>query len=313
MKVEQRLVVENLCKSYDSKQVVDSLSFSIEPGEVLGLLGPNGAGKTTSVAMLYGAIKSDSGSSMLMPQAIPTHCSEAMKSIGVVTQINSLDPDFNVRDNLLLFGKYHRVEKITLETRVQKLLEQLELLDYAEYRISELSGGLQRRAVLARALVSDPQFIFLDEPTTGFDPDVRQQFWRWILALKDEGRSILLTTHYMDEAQRLCDRIIVIQNGRALDEGTPDELVQRWIGNNVVEIEGLSLEKLRTVFAKTRLLTFARGFIAAINTQDLNENSEIYSKLQQLGATQILFRKANLEDVFLALKDETLIEVEPNQ
>lgn len=295
----QRLVVENLCKSYDSHLVVDSLSFCLEPGEVLGLLGPNGAGKTTSVAMLYGAVKADSGTARLEPSGLHSNSSEAMQTIGVVTQYNSLDPDFDVRTNLLLFGRYHRVAKEILHKRVEQLLLQLELSEYATYKIDQLSGGLQRRAVLARALIGNPQFIFLDEPTTGFDPDVRQLFWRYILGLKDEGKSILLTTHYMDEAQRLCDRIIVLQDGRVLDEGTPKDLILRWIGKNVVEVEGIEAKELQTLFPESKLLAFARGYIAPVDAQA----SEVYPMLEQLGARQIQFRRATLDDVFLALQE----------
>ncbi|MCL4156384.1 UNVERIFIED_CONTAM: hypothetical protein GTU68_020338 [Idotea baltica] len=298
MTEQQSLIVKNLSKTYGDSKVVDSLSFSLNPGEILGLLGPNGAGKTTSVSMLYGSVKADSGSAFLSPSNQPSSSSIAMRSIGVVTQDNSLDPDFDVRTNLLLFGRYHGVPKKTLVKRVDKLIDQLELKEHQYYRIEKLSGGLQRRAVLARALIGDPQFIFLDEPTTGFDPDVRQAFWRDILALKEEGRSILLTTHYMDEAQRLCDRILLLQKGKVIDEGTPKELIRRWIGKNVVEVEGLSAETLAELFPESILLKFASGFVATVSAP----GSKLYPILEQRGASKIFFRKATLDDVFLALQ-----------
>ena len=302
MQDSQRLVVEKLSKSYNSNLVVDSLSFTLEPGEILGLLGSNGAGKTTTVSMLYGAVIADSGSTKLMPSGVDSFSAEAMRSIGVVAQYNSLDPDFDLRMNLALFARYHGLPKQIIDTRVIKLLKQFALEDYANHRVEQLSGGLLRRAVLARSIIANPQFIFLDEPTTGFDPDVRQLFWRSILSLKDEGKSILLTTHYMDEAQRLCDRILLLENGKVIDTGTPSELIKRWIGTNVVEVEGVTENQLQKLYPDSQLLTFARGFIAAVDSS----GSENYLRLEQLGATQIQFRKATLDDVFLALQERRL-------
>lgn len=294
-----RLIVSHLSKQYGQRLVVDDLSFTLEPGQILGLLGPNGAGKTTSVAMLYGAVRPSSGTARVEPLGLDSFSATAMHHIGVVTQSNNLDPDFNVRDNLLLFARYHGIaQRVALE-RAKEILSALQLSDYATYRTDQLSGGLERRVVLARALIADPAFIFLDEPTTGFDPDIRQLFWRAILDLRDRGKSILLTTHYMDEAERLCDRVILLQTGKATDEGSPEEIVRRWIGNDVIEVEGLARPVLEHIMPQALLLRFARGYIASL----VADEARIFAELRAAGASRVSIRRATLEDVFLKLQD----------
>jgi lipooligosaccharide transport system ATP-binding protein len=295
----QQLVVRELSKKYGDTTVVDKLSFSLGAGHILGLLGPNGAGKTTSVGMLYGIVRASSGSATLEPLGKPTWSAAAMHSIGIVTQANNLDPDFCVVDNLRLFGRYHGMSSQVAAERATSVLRSLELEAYGQYRIDQLSGGLERRVVLARALIADPQFILLDEPTTGFDPDIRQLFWRVLLDLRDRGKSILLTTHYMDEAERLCDRVLLLQKGTAIDEGSPRQLIERWIGRNVIEVEGLAAEILTELLPGAELLRFARGYIATVE----EDHTGAFARLHQAGARQISVRPATLEDVFLKMQD----------
>ncbi len=294
-----RLVAENLWKYYNDKPVVQDVSFTLEPGEIVGLLGQNGAGKTTIVGMLYGAVVRSKGASRLEPGGIATDSSEARKSIGIVTQDDNLDPDFNVRDNLILFAHHYRITGSAAQKRADQLIETLGLEEFRTHRVDDLSGGFQRRVVLARALIPDPNIIFLDEPTTGFDPDVRQEFWKLILKLRAEGKSILLTTHYMDEAERLCDRIVLLQRGIKIDEGSPEQLIQRIIGREIVEVEGVSQEILRNIIPDQNTPILSFGTVFLVPQQVLSDS--VLTQLQDAASPILRTRKANLEDVFLTL------------
>lgn len=296
---EVRLIAENLWKYYDDRAVVQGVSFALEPGEILGLLGRNGAGKTTIVGMLYGSVLRSKGSARFEPGGVPSESSEARRHLGIVTQENNLDPDFNLRDNLILFAHHYQIVGKEAEQRADQLIELLHLTEHRSHRIENLSGGLQRRLVLARALIPNPQVIFLDEPTTGFDPDVRQEFWRFILQLRDQGKSILLTSHYMDEAERLCDRLLLLQDGLKIDEGTPRELVSRIIGDEVIEVSGLEETTIRSILQNDSATILPFGTTFLLPSAQLNTTA--YALLQEASPDQLRRRSANLEDVFLAL------------
>jgi lipooligosaccharide transport system ATP-binding protein len=233
------LSVYDLWKSYGDHTVVQGVNFTLNPGEILGLLGPNGAGKTTTVGMLYGAVIPSRGFVQLGENQIQAQGRQARSSMGIVTQEDNLDPDFTVFENLTFFAHHYRITGKAARKRAGELLAQVGLQDYANNRVDELSGGMKRRLVLARSLINYPQVVFLDEPTTGLDPDARQDFWRLVSELKQNGCGVLLTTHYMDEAQRLCDRLILLQHGKMIDQGSPDELIERTVGREVAEIEGI--------------------------------------------------------------------------
>ena len=294
-----RLVAENLWKSYGDFTAVRGVSFALEPGEILGLLGQNGAGKTSIVNMLYGSVLRTQGTARFEPSGLDASSSQARRQLGIVTQENNLDPDFTVRDNLILFAHHFRILGGEAEQRADQLIEMLHLDEHRNLRIEELSGGMQRRLVLARALIPDPQIIFLDEPTTGFDPDVRQEFWKCILDLRTENKSILLTTHYMDEAERLCDRLILLQNGAIVDEGTPEELVQRIIGEEILELSGESTNNIEKLFPNGRVRLIPYGTQLLLPVAELQE-AELAHLTSNTSLT-LRRRKANLEDVFLAL------------
>ncbi|MCP2732530.1 ABC transporter ATP-binding protein [Limnofasciculus baicalensis] len=198
-----KLQVYDLWKSYGEHSVVQGVNFTLNPGEIIGLLGPNGAGKTTTVAMLYGTVKPSRGFVQLGEYQIQAQGKDARTFMGIVTQEDNLDPDFSVIENLIFFAHHYRITGKAARERAGELLAQVGLSDYARNPIDELSGGMKRRLVLARALINHPKIVFLDEPTTGLDPDARQDFWRLVSQLKQSGCGILLTTHYMDEAQRL--------------------------------------------------------------------------------------------------------------
>ncbi len=236
------LTVQDLHKSYgdgDSRHsVIRGLSFSLKRGECYGLLGPNGAGKTTTLKLCLGLTVADSGSISLAGYAIPEQARLARMRIGVVPQIDSLDPDFSVEENLLVYGRYFGMSHAELLARLDWLLEFSSLTAKRTARIGELSGGMKRRLTLARALVNDPDLIFMDEPTTGLDPQARHMIWERLKTLLAAGKTILLTTHFMDEAERLCNRLAVIDHGKMIAEGEPHELIARHIESQVVEVYG---------------------------------------------------------------------------
>jgi lipooligosaccharide transport system ATP-binding protein len=224
--------------------------------------------------------------------------------MGVVTQENNLDPDLTVYQNLIVFSRFYGITGKKAEERVNYLLKLTNLIHKKDSNVEELSGGMKRKLILARSLVASPKFIFLDEPTTGLDPDARQDLWKLVNHLRNEGVSILLTTHYMDEAERLCDRIILLQNGKTIDAGSPSEMILKKIGKTVIEIYGVSQDQVQGVAEKYNLWwrEFADGFLIALPDQI----NTLLEELKLLNATNIKERDANLEDVFLKLTGEKL-------
>ncbi len=298
------LIAQNLSKKYVTLQAVKDFSLTIKEGEVVGLLGPNGAGKSTIVGMLYGAVIPSNGTVKLGEYNLFSNQSRKAKSlIGVVTQDNNLDPDLTVLDNLLVFARYHGYRGKDALERAEQLLKLVNLTDKRKSQIDELSGGMKRRLILARALIGSPKVIFLDEPTTGLDPDARQDFWRLIVRLREEGVGILLTTHYMDEAERLSDRIILLQKGSIVDSGEPKELIEKTVGRSILEITGVNEEQVSELANKYNIWwrAFGEGFIIMNH-----ESDDFYNDLNNLGASKITERNSNLEDVFLKLTGETL-------
>jgi lipooligosaccharide transport system ATP-binding protein len=232
---ESVLTVEHLVKRFGSQTVVNDLSFSVGRGECLGFLGPNGAGKTTSIRMCLGLVSPDTGRIKMLDYDIPAQARVAKARIGVVTQFDSLDPDFTCAENLVVYGRYFGIAEATLRARVPALLDFAALQSKANAKPGELSGGMKRRLSLARALINDPELLILDEPTTGLDPQARHLIWERLQALLTQGKSILLTTHFMDEAQRLCDRLLIIDHGKKIAEGAPGALIAEHIGAWVEE------------------------------------------------------------------------------
>ncbi len=299
------LVAYDLWKFYGDRPVVQGVGFSLYPGEVLGLLGPNGAGKTTTVGMLYGAVAPTRGFVQIGSTTVQDDSRSARAQMGIVTQEDNLDPDFSVIENLMHFAHHYRIYGASARRLAGELLAQVNLQDYANHEIFELSGGLKRRLVLARSLINRPQVVFLDEPTTGLDPDARQEFWKLVSDLKQRGCGVLLTTHYMDEAQRLCDRLILLQQGQVIDQGTPTELIDRTVGKDVVEIEGIEAAAVQQLAnqAETWIRAFGSGYILALPDTD---SRGLWEQLTALNPTRLTRRRANLEDVFLRLTGSML-------
>jgi len=299
------LSVYDLWKSYGDRTVVQGVNFTLNPGEILGLLGPNGAGKTTTVGMLYGAVIPSRGFVQLGENQIQAQGRQARSSMGIVTQEDNLDPDFTVFENLTFFAHHYRITGKAARKRAGELLAQVGLQDYANNRVDELSGGMKRRLVLARSLINYPQVVFLDEPTTGLDPDARQDFWRLVSELKQNGCGVLLTTHYMDEAQRLCDRLILLQHGKMIDQGSPDELIERTVGREVAEIEGIPEQTIQQLAhqAGTWYRPFGSSYLIGLPTDN---PQSLWEQLSATTPERLTRRGTNLEDVFLRLTGTSL-------
>src|SRR5437867_11943739 len=232
------LRVDGLRKSYGDSEVVRGLTFEIRRGECFGLLGPNGAGKTTTLRCCLGLIDPDGGTIEVLDLPVPQAARTARIRVGVVPQVDNLDPDFTVTENLEIYGGYFKIDRPTLDMRIPRLLEFAGLSGRAGAQIRALSGGMKRRLTLARALINDPELLILDEPTTGLDPQARHLIWDGLRQLLTQGKTILLTTHFMDEAERLCSRLAVMDHGRLMACDTPRGLIAKHVEPEVVEVYG---------------------------------------------------------------------------
>ena len=298
------LNVRGLTKRYGDTEVVRGLDLHVRRGECFGLLGPNGAGKTTTLRLLLGLIEPDSGSIELAGIAVPQHAREARMKVGVVPQMDNLDPDFSVRENLFAYGRYFGMSKSAIAARVPALLDFAGLASKADAQIAQLSGGMKRRLTLARALVHDPDILFLDEPTTGLDPQARHLIWQGLRRLIAAGKTIVLTTHFMDEAERLADRLAILDHGRIVTEGAPRELIESHIEPAVVEVFGEGLAEWSQLYASTVCQRFESVGETLFCYTD-NADSVI-AALQHAPALRYVHRPSNLEDVFLKLTGRDL-------
>jgi len=290
--------ISNLRKAFGDNTVVDDLSLEIQPGECLGVIGPNGAGKTTTIRMCLGLVGPDGGQIEAFGLPIPQQVREAKKRMGVVTQFDSLDPDFTCAENLRVYGRYFGLPHKTIDERIPKLLEFAALQSKANARPGELSGGMKRRLSLGRALINDPQLLLLDEPTTGLDPQARHVMWERLQNLLQQGKSILLTTHFMDEAERLCDRLLVLDHGRKIAEGTPRGLINEHLESDVVEVYGDGALDTAASHAQWAQRIETRGETVFFYTTDPDPLLQALAPLKTL---RVLHRPANLEDLFLKL------------
>jgi lipooligosaccharide transport system ATP-binding protein len=300
------LRVAGLCKAYGDQPVVDDLSFSIEAGSCFGLLGPNGAGKTTTLRLCLGLTTPDAGSIELAGEPVPARASQARARVGVVPQFDNIDPDFTVTENLTVFGRYFGLPAEQVRARVPMLLEFGSLAGKADERIANLSGGMKRRLTLARALVNDPDIVFLDEPTTGLDPQARHLIWERLKQLKTAGKTLLLTTHFMDEAERLCDRLMVIDRGRKIAEGSPRELIAAHIEPQVVEVYDESGGELAPFVDANRLLAGRVEQSGETAFFYCHDPAPLLTALAAASGLRYMHRAANLEDVFLKLTGREL-------
>jgi lipooligosaccharide transport system ATP-binding protein len=300
------LSAQNLRKSYAGQAVVDGISISLNKGECFGLLGPNGAGKTTTLRLMLGLIEPDGGELSMLDLAVPRHAREARLRVGVVPQVDNLDPDFTVAENLLVYGRYFGMKDGEIEARIPALLEFANLSHKRDMKIPTLSGGMKRRLTLARALVNDPDIIFLDEPTTGLDPQARHLIWQRLHELTVQGKTLLLTTHFMDEAERLCHRLAILDQGRIISEGSPRELIARNIESQVVEVYGEPAAQ----WANEHAAHYAARYEVSGETAFcyVNDAQPLLTHLQAQSGLRYLHRPANLEDVFLKLTGREMRE-----
>jgi lipooligosaccharide transport system ATP-binding protein len=297
------LDTRGLRKSFGAIEVVCGVDLTVEAGECFGLLGPNGAGKTTTLKLCLGLTEPDAGTISLLGEPVPRRAREARRQVGVVPQFDNLDPDFTVAENLLVYGRYFGLAQREIRSRVPALLEFAGLAGRGEAKINTLSGGMKRRLTLARALVNDPQLVFMDEPTTGLDPQARQLIWERLRRLTQQGKTLILTTHFMEEAERLCNRVAIMDRGRIIVQGTPRELIAQHIEPQVVEVHGPGLEawlvQARALAQRTELAGDT-VFCYAADLEPLSASLRAQSELRYLQ------RPANLEDLFLKLTGRDL-------
>ncbi|WP_168625604.1 MULTISPECIES: ATP-binding cassette domain-containing protein [unclassified Cryobacterium] len=306
---EAVISAKNLVKKYKDFPAVDGISFDIAPGESFGFLGPNGAGKSTTMRMV-GAVSTRTAGDLSIIGLDPNQNGPEIRSqLGVVPQADNLDADLKVRDNLIIYGRYFGFPRNYLGPKADELLEFAQLTDKAKSRVDDLSGGMKRRLTIARALINNPRILLLDEPTTGLDPQARHVLWDRLFRLKEQGTTLVLTTHYMDEAEQLCDRLVVIDKGSIMAEGTPASLIRQYSTREVLELR----------FGSDRNAAVAEQ-IAGIGDriEVLPDRILIYSdngeaelqRVTEAGLNPItsLVRRSSLEDVFLRLTGRSLIE-----
>ncbi|ORU93768.1 MAG: ABC transporter [Cycloclasticus sp. symbiont of Bathymodiolus heckerae] len=296
----------NLSKVYDGKAVVNKLNIAISPGVFCGILGPNGAGKTTTLRMLIGHCPIDSGELSVFGLSVFDNASKIRASVGVVPQMDNLDPDFTVEENLHVYGKFFGLGSLELKDRIKELLEFSSLEEKANSKISELSGGMRRRLTLARALINKPKLLILDEPTTGLDPQARQAIWQKLRELKKQGLTLILTTHYMEEAERLCDRVIVMDHGEVMADAPPKQLIKSEIEAHVLEVHAANEFLIEELKQDKSMARFEHsGDICFFYGEKLSHALDV---LERSSHDDYLFRPANLEDVFIKLTGRDLRE-----
>jgi len=302
------LSVNHLLKRYGEQTVVNDLNFHIEPGECLGVIGPNGAGKTTTIRMCLGLAEPDAGAiTYFGDQHMPADALAIKARLGVVAQMDTLDPDFTAAENLLVFGRYFGLPDRVIRERIPQLLDYAALSHKADAKPGQLSGGMKRRLSLARALINAPDLLLLDEPTTGLDPQARHLMWERLQVLLQQGKSILLTTHFMDEAERLCSRLLVLDHGRKIAEGKPRDLIAEHLEPEVVEVFGQGAVALAQ---EASLQTLADRIEVSGETVFFytRASQPLLAALQAWPALRTLHRPSNLEDLFLKLTGRQIRE-----
>jgi lipooligosaccharide transport system ATP-binding protein len=303
------LVARNLKKNYNGFEAVKGVDFKVYRGECFGFLGPNGAGKTTTMKMIYGAVIPTDGELEVAGLDVRRCEREIKRRIGVVPQENNLDDDLMVKENLLVYGRYYDLPRKLALQRAEELLDFVQLTEKADSRVEQLSGGMKRRLLIARALINDPEIVVLDEPTTGLDPQARHLVWDRLRALTIEGKTLLLTTHYMEEAARLCDRLVIMEGGLIIAEGSPKQLVEEHVSPQVLEFRGRpeDLERLRPVVEAASDAVERTGEALLAFTADAEALVEEV-RASGIEVENTVYRQAGLEDVFLRLTGRRLIE-----
>lgn len=305
--MSQKIAVElkDLKKKYDETYVVNGINLEIPKGECFGLLGPNGAGKSTTMRMMYCSALVTSGELYVLGLNVKKNYREIKSRIGVIPQEDGLDPDFSVLENLIVYGRYHEIPaKMALE-KAQSLLRLMKLEEYANRSVDTLSGGMKRRLAIARGLMNNPEVLFMDEPTTGLDPQARLWIWDFIKHLKIENSTVILTTHYMEEAEKLCDRVAIMDHGKILSIGKPSDLILEHIGIEVVEFETNPVD-LNYYLGRLRESGYAYQVIEETVRILINPTQEGRKAIELIASDKIFIRKPSLNDVFLKLAGHQL-------
>ncbi len=302
------VIAENLQKNYGDLQAVKSINFKIYPGQCFGILGPNGAGKTTTVAMLYCFLPVTEGKLEVLGMDVRGSQRQIKKRLGVVPQENNLDLELTVLENLIIYASYFDIKKVDAEKKALELLSFFELTEKKNVNVDSLSGGMKRRLALARGLINTPEILILDEPTTGLDPEARLIIWQHLRQLKQQGLTIVLTTHYLEEASQLCDDLFIIDHGEIIETGSPKDLVDKHIGKFVIELE-LPEEKQPLLLRELDSDINGHQLLGSTLFLYLTEEKSkiIANKIQEYPFISYqLLRPANLEDVFLKLTGKGL-------
>jgi len=294
-----------LRKQFGTREVVCGIDLEVPRGMCFGLLGPNGAGKTTTIKMLLGQSPLSGGTLHVFGLPMPESAQAVRMRTGVVPQSDNLDPDFSVAENLRVYGSYFGLNRAALEPRIEHLLRFVNLHDRADSKIDTLSGGMKRRLTIARALINDPELLVLDEPTTGLDPQVRHIIWGRLRELKRSGKTLLLTSHYMEEAERLCDELVIIDRGRILAQGSPRALIRQYVEPEVLELRGDTQRIVSTIDGTENCRIETVGDTVYCYTRD---SKPITQRLQEHPDLVFLHRPANLEDVFLTITGRDIRE-----
>ncbi|MDO7881054.1 ABC transporter ATP-binding protein [Salinibacterium soli] len=303
------IVATDLVKKYKDFAAVDGITFEVAPGESFGLLGPNGAGKSTTMRMI-GAVSTRSSGSLSILGLDPNEHGPAIRSqLGVVPQQDNLDTELRVRDNLLVYGRYFGLPRAQVAARADELLEFAQLSDRAKAKVDDLSGGMKRRLTIARALINEPRVLLLDEPTTGLDPQARHILWDRLYRLREQGTTLVLTTHYMDEAEQLADRLIVVDKGRIMAEGSPASLIREHSSREVLEVR-FGSERNATAAADLAGIGDRLEVLPDRILLYAHSGEEALAEVTRRGLEPItsLVRRSSLEDVFLKLTGRSLIE-----
>lgn len=292
-----------LTKRFASRVAVDSVDFDIYPGRCFGFVGPNGAGKTTTLRMAMGLTPLSGGTLSVFGLPVNENASAIRARVGIVPQADNLDPDFTVEENLYVYASFFGLSRRQVAPRIESLLKFASLTDRRRARTDTLSGGLQRRLTIARALINDPELVVLDEPTTGLDPQARHLIWERLTELKLRGKTLLLTTHYMEEAERLCDDLLIMDTGRILDQGSPRQLIERHVEPEVIEVRSGGGEALQQLAETSGCRLEHMGTCLYCYTR---EPAQLIAALKDGHGLTFLHRPTNLEDVFLRLTGREL-------
>lgn len=300
MSTNVAIEIKDLTKKYDDRVAVNGINLEIYKGECFGLLGPNGAGKSTTMKMMYCSALVTSGELYVLGLNVKKNYREIKSRIGVVPQEDGLDPDFTVLENLLVYASFHNIPKADAELRCQALLRLMKLEEYQDRSVETLSGGMKRRLAIARGLINSPELVFLDEPTTGLDPQARIWIWDFFKHLKSEKSTLVLTTHYMEEAEQMCDRVAIIDDGKILTVGAPRDLIRDLIGKEVVEFDTNPVD-LNYYLGRLRAEGFAYQVIQETVSVLVKENQDGRRVMDLIASDKIFIRKPTLNDVFLKL------------